>query len=363
MKHLLFYITGHGYGHFVRTFDVIKHILAKRADIVCHVKTTAPVWLTRHKNIENIFFYHESVDVGAVQDNSFSVNIEATLKAYADLIDQKEALFQREIEFIAEKKIQLVVGDIPPFAFDVAKFANIPGIAFGNFSWDWIYEPYTREFPKYEFIIEKIKQSYAHADLLLRLPMAGDMSAFPRIENIPLIAQRSIQTRENILVKLGVNPASNKKIILLALRNHDLARMDLNLWKKHENFLFIIPDSKFDLDKNILTIPADFCLFEDLIKASDLVVSKPGYGIVSGCIANRTPLLYTSRDDFVEYEVLHFYILKNMPGIFVPREDFMNGKWVDYIKFEKLPEKGWSKTSIDGAQKSAERVVGVLENA
>lgn len=360
MNHLLFYITGHGYGHFVRTFDVIKTILARRSDVVCHVKTTAPVWLTRHQNIENIHFYHEAIDVGAIQDNSFSVNIEATLKAYADLLAKKEALIGRELRFIEQNKIQLIVGDIPPLAFEAASRAGNPGIAIGNFSWDWIYAPYTEQFPAYKFIIDEIKGSYAHADLLVRLPMAGDMSAFPRIEDFPLIAQKSVQTRENMLAKLELSPSFDKKIILLALRNHDLARMDLGLWKKHDRYFFIIPDTTFSLDKNILTIPADFCLFEDLISASDLVVSKPGYGIVSGCIANRTPLLYTSRDDFAEYEVLHNYIQKTMPAIFVPRKDFIRGKWVDAISFQRLNEQSWSEVAIDGANKAAERIFEFL---
>ena len=38
--------------------------------------------------------------------------------------------------------------------------------------------------------------------------------------------------------------------------------------------------------------------------AADVVVTKPGYGIISEAIANDTALLYTSRGRFVEYDVL-----------------------------------------------------------
>ena len=44
--------------------------------------------------------------------------------------------------------------------------------------------------------------------------------------------------------------------------------------------------------------------YEDLVRAVDVVVTKPGYGIISECIANDTALLYTSRGHFVEYDVL-----------------------------------------------------------
>ena len=43
---------------------------------------------------------------------------------------------------------------------------------------------------------------------------------------------------------------------------------------------------------------------EDIVAAADVVVSKPGYGIVSECAAHRTPLLYTSRGRFAEYDVM-----------------------------------------------------------
>ena len=35
-----------------------------------------------------------------------------------------------------------------------------------------------------------------------------------------------------------------------------------------------------------------------LVGAADAVVSKPGYGIISECIANETAILYTSRGHF-----------------------------------------------------------------
>ena len=44
-------------------------------------------------------------------------------------------------------------------------------------------------------------------------------------------------------------------------------------------------------------------LLPDLLAASDVVLSKVGYGIVADCIANRIPLLYTHRGRFVEQDL------------------------------------------------------------
>src|SRR4029453_13394552 len=44
--------------------------------------------------------------------------------------------------------------------------------------------------------------------------------------------------------------------------------------------------------------------FEDLGGGSEVVVTKPGYGIISECIANDAAVLYTPRGHFPEYDVL-----------------------------------------------------------
>ena len=43
--------------------------------------------------------------------------------------------------------------------------------------------------------------------------------------------------------------------------------------------------------------------YEDLVAAVDVVVTKPGYGIIAECLANNTAMLYTSRGRFAEYDV------------------------------------------------------------
>ena len=44
--------------------------------------------------------------------------------------------------------------------------------------------------------------------------------------------------------------------------------------------------------------------YEDLVRAADVVVTKPGYGIIAECLANDAAILYTDRGHFAEYDVL-----------------------------------------------------------
>src|SRR5699024_3167963 len=43
--------------------------------------------------------------------------------------------------------------------------------------------------------------------------------------------------------------------------------------------------------------------YQDLVRTVDVVITKPGYGIVSECIANGAAMVYTSRGNFPEYDV------------------------------------------------------------
>ena len=73
-------------------------------------------------------------------------------------------------------------------------------------------------------------------------------------------------------------------------------------------------------------------LYQDLVAAADVVVSKPGYGIVSECVANGTALLYTSRGRFIEYDLF----VDEMPRIlrcrYLSQEDLLAGRWADAIE-------------------------------
>ena len=71
--------------------------------------------------------------------------------------------------------------------------------------------------------------------------------------------------------------------------------------------------------------------YEDLVKAVDVVVSKPGYGIISECIANDTALLYTSRGDFREYPVLVEEMPKYLRCAYISHEEFFLGRWSEQL--------------------------------
>jgi L-arabinokinase len=101
--------------------------------------------------------------------------------------------------------------------------------------------------------------------------------------------------------------------------------------------------------------------YEDLVGAAEAVVTKPGYGIVSECIANDAAILYTSRGHFPEYDVLVDEMPKHARTAFIGHEDLLAGKWetqLDRLLAQPKPKK---KPELNGADVAADILLKALD--
>ena len=67
--------------------------------------------------------------------------------------------------------------------------------------------------------------------------------------------------------------------------------------------------------------------YEDLVAAGDVVVTKPGYGIVAECIANDTAVLYTSRWTFRGVRRDRGGHAEDLRCGFIDQDDLLAGRW------------------------------------
>ncbi len=353
---IAFYITGHGYGHAVRSIEVIKASLALSSKVLFHIRSSAAQWLFNQLPPERAFFHHVQLDAGAVQTNSFTVDKAKTLQLYADLILRKEELLNREACFLQEQGVNLIVSDTTPFAFDAAERAGLPAIGIGNFSWDWIYGDWIDSYPEFAYVIRDIRDSYSKASLLFRLPFHGDMSAFPRIIDVPLIGRKASHSKQKMLEKFALSPANEERTVLLALRENDMRQVN---WKKvcHMKHFRFLTLSESVGGENITNLKEGLIPFEDLLNVSDAVISKPGYSIVSECVVNRTPILFVPRDDFIEDPILRQGLREHAVCEEMSVQAFYDGSWQEPLRdlFSKPPT--WKHIRADGATQIAQRLL------
>jgi len=71
----------------------------------------------------------------------------------------------------------------------------------------------------------------------------------------------------------------------------------------------------------------------DLLLASDFVLTKPGYGIISETWGQDIFFIYTDRGPFREYDILVKYIDKFIPkNLYIPSSQIKSGEWLEKFK-------------------------------
>jgi len=190
--------------------------------------------------------------------------------------------------------------------------------------------------------------------------MYGDLSVFPRIKDIPFIARKSKLSSEEVREKLFL--PLEKKFILLSLGGYEMARIDFSsVAEEFSDFLMVSFNSKVPLKSSrfILIDNMGELLHEEVLSAADFVVCKPGYGIVSEIIANKTPALYVSRRDYIENEVLVKGLADYTVAEEVGQEDFLAGRWRK--SFKRLCFKGdfWPEADCSGTRAAVSEIFNI----
>jgi L-arabinokinase len=164
--------------------------------------------------------------------------------------------------------------------------------------------------------------------------------------DIPLVARRSARDPEDTRRTLGV-PA-DRPMVLASFGAYGAA-LPLDALRTSQALTVVTLDR-----------PLEGLLYQDVVAAADVVVSKPGYGIVSECIANDTALLYTSRGHFVEYDVF----VKEMPRLlrcrYISHDDLYEGRWEGAIEDLLGQPAPHERPRVDGAQVAAGEIMKLM---
>lgn len=365
---LVFYISGHGFGHAARVIEVINALAARRPDLEMHVRTAAARWLFDLTARARISIEPVEVDVGVVQIDSLRPDIPATVARAAAFYRDLDARADAEARTLRRLGARLVVADLPPLALAAAHRAGVPAVALGNFTWDWIYEDYVRSAGDAAWLPGRIRDAHALADEAWRLPMHGGFAGFRRIRDLPLIARRSSRARPETRAALGLDAL--RPLVLVSFGGYGLAGLPLDAVAARGRFTVLTTDeprpgaagSAGPLVRHTAggaVVVDERALYEqgfryeDLVAAADVVVTKPGYGIVAECVANGTAMLYTDRGLFAEYPVLVEALHRWQRAAYISQADLLAGRWDEPLAALLARPAPASTPPVDGAAVAA----------
>jgi L-arabinokinase len=357
---IVFYVSGHGYGHATRVCALIRALKQRRPGLRVAVRTEAPAWLFEEAG-PGVSVSAARIDVGMLQLNGLDIDLPRTLRAHEEFLRGWDAAVAREARFIVKSGARLVVGDIPALAFAAAARAGVPSAGVANFSWDWILGRYAVSDRRWRPIIARYRAAYAQGGKLLRLPMHGDFPAFPRISDAPLVVSRSRLTREKARALWGLARKDRRRRVLLTFGGFGAGKLSLAAREDLSDYVFA------GFGPKPAGLRADWVEFPprapvphvDIVAGGDAIVGKPGYGTFSEAAAHGIRMLYLPRRGFREVPRLIAWMKRHGTGRLVARADFEAGRWRSALDalFASMPR---SAQVSDGAAAVASRLLGML---
>ncbi len=324
MPRACFYVTGHGFGHAARVQAVVERLL-DRPRWTVELRSSTPRWFHRWLLSDRCTLSHVDLDPGVVQQNVFRHDAAATRRAWAGLLDRADELAAREAAHLRATGCEVVVGDMVPLAFAAARAAELPSIAMGNFTWDWILEHYVDHEPRLAPVIRKIRQLYGMAGQYLRLPMSHETDVFASQRQLPLVARRCQEAPEVVRDRLGVG--ADQVLVLVCFGGVGFGGVNLEQVSRHPHVRCVWDRDETVPDVMLSVSPRTH--YPDLIRAADVVLTKPGYGIFAECMAQGTPVAYAHRDGFREAPLLERYIRRRWPSAALRPEQLADGSWTE----------------------------------
>jgi len=340
---LVFYVSGHGFGHATRSAALIAALRRMSPDpLRIHVRSKAPRWIFEERD-PHVTCSTAAIDPGMIQRGALDIDLEATIQAHEQFTRTWETRLDQEAELLRRMAPRVVVSDIPPLAIGAAAAVGIPAAGVSNFSWDWILAGYAGREPRLRPVVRRYAEAYRRAECVFRLPMHGDLGAFPKIVDVPLLTHRSKLPRAQARRRLGLAEDEGVPVVLISFGGFGSGALTGFDAPELEGYVFLAFEEKpegFRGDWRRLPVPSAIA-HEDLVAACDAVIGKPGYSTAAEVLAQRTRFLYLSRPDWTEGPVLEAGLQRDGCARAIARDDFFAGRWrehLDALLAQPLPE-------------------------
>ena len=315
---IAYYISNHGFGHATRAVALIEILI--RAGIECHIITDRPFYLFKDLNPLYAFYHQKATDFGFVQKTILEIDQEATLKKLELFNENKHDLISAEIKFCQNLQIDLILSDIVPIAFLVAKKLDIPVYAISNFEWYSLYHHIFKDINQklYSWILE----AYNLADKTFILPFNGEngMSLLPHSEPVGLLARKGTNIKKKLREQHNI-PSTHLYVLCafqeeISFNYHSLlncknisvfGHIDID----HPNYY------KIDNKRS----------FTDYIASSDVIIAKTGYSTIAEAVQYQKRLLLLIRNGNYEDQLLTKGLEKYNNYDLIPFGDQNNIDW------------------------------------
>ncbi|HSL02313.1 MAG TPA: hypothetical protein VK901_02075 [Nitrospiraceae bacterium] len=319
-------ISGHGYGHAAQVVPVLNALGDLVPGVTATLRTTVPASFFQDRLTIPWELSPVQQDIGCVQDGPLTIDIDATWAAHQRFHGTWEARLSREVAAMQAASPALVIADTPYLAIEAGSCAKIPTVALANFTWDLVLKEYCRASDhSQQRLIRRIRESYAKADMALRITPAPKIDVFSHMIDIDPIASPNSPERDRLASALALTP--DERTVLVGFGGIPLTSLPLEHMEQlpHYRFLFDGPiPPGYSRIHSTETLPFSF---KTLLASVDVIMTKPGYGTIVEAVALQQPVLYVRRYNFADEPPLVDYLHRYGRGVELSLNDFTQGRW------------------------------------
>jgi hypothetical protein len=332
MTTIAYFISDHGFGHASRSIAIIRSLLECDMDISINLHTSKPLSfiqnsLSSSDYKERLDFHNIVNDFGFfAKKQSFLIDHEETAKEVHKWVHSwQESYLYNKYAYLKTKNINLVISDISPQPFILAKNLGIPSIAISNFTWFDIYQNSSYQ----QDDLEKIWLAYRDASLGLLLPFNFKNEVFRSTLETNLVSRTPTRTRAQMRRELNLDPTS---MIVYTGTGSTMTNPFQKEWLNDPEIVYIIGSlSNIENESNIRKIPLNDYESQDFIACSDIALIKPGYSSVSEAIRSKIPIIGVNFPQTTESFLISEIIQELGIGITISAKDYFKGTWKEII--------------------------------
>ena len=319
-------ISSHGFGHAAQVVPVLNALGRLLPGLHVILRTTVPASFFRDQLLIPWELMAAQQDIGCIQDGPLTIDVEATWLEHERFHATWNDRLQQEVTAMKAARPDLVLADTPYLALAAGKAAAIPTVALASFTWDLVLSEYVAP-PAIDSsaLLHSIRQSYAQADVALRLVPAPKIDVFQRIHTIGPIAEPASPARDQLARVLTLTP--RERTVLVGFGGIPMTSLPFVDLEQLTGYRFLFDGPILSGSTKFLSTHSLPFSFKTLMASVDVIMTKPGYGTILEAVELQQPLLYVRRYNFADEPPLVDYLHRYGRGVELSIDDFMRGRW------------------------------------
>lgn len=324
------FVSPHGYGHAARACSLMQALSDLDATTRFEVFTLVPEWFFAD-SLTCPFSYHSLLtDVGLVQTTPLVEDLDGTLMRLDEFLPFGTGQLDDLARTLDELGCQLALCDISPLGIAATRRAGIPSVLVENFTWDWIYEPYTESRPAFSSAIAALAELFEDATIHIQTePVCRPDNRFP---TVPPMSRAPRTPAHEVRHRLGV--PDDASMVLITMGGIPWHHGSLHRLEEHGDVFFVVPGaaSRPERRGSLLALPHRSGFFHpDLVHAADGVIGKLGYSTLAEVYAAGVPFGHIGRPTFRESAPLAAFVAGHVPSLAITAEEIAQAAWLDRV--------------------------------